>query len=193
MFLFQIMLIKLILLKNCVVINWYSNCDINREKDLLKQLKYKTMKNLFMILAFLLLATASFAQRANNQWSNENVKTISGTITDNQRPSGYLKATDGTDYIVHLGPVWFWNNNNYNLSLSDAIIKGNVKTIKGEYHLYPFTIDQNGSKIVIADDNGVPKWGNSKGNGKRNGKGYGWRNGRGNGNGYGRGNCWRNK
>jgi hypothetical protein len=159
------------------------------------------MKNLFLILTFLLLTTAVFAQRANNQWSNENVQTVSGTITDNQRPSSYLKATDGTEYIVHLGPVWFWNNNNFNLSLSDATIKGNVKTIKGEYHLYPFTIDQNGSKIVIADDNGVPKWGNNKNYGKRNGNGNGngkgncWRNGNGNGNGNGRGNgnCWRNK
>lgn len=154
-----------------------------------------------MILAFLILTTAAFAQRANNLWSNENVQTVSGTITDNQRSSGSLKTSDGTEYIVHLGPVWFWNNNNYNLSLSDASIKGNVKTINGQNHLYPFTIDQNGNKIVIADDNGVPKWGNNKnygksnGNGNGNGRGNCWRNGNGNGygNGRGNGNCWRNK
>ncbi|MCX6158694.1 MAG: hypothetical protein NTY74_12020 [Ignavibacteriae bacterium] len=139
------------------------------------------MKNLLMLLAFLLITTTSFAQRANNQWSNENVQTISGTITDNQRPSASLKTSDGTEYIVHLGPVWFWNNNNYNLSLSDASIKGNVKTINGQNHLYPFTIEQNGSKLILADDNGTPKWGSNKGNGNRNG------------NGNLRGNCWRNK
>ena len=153
------------------------------------------MKNLLMLLAFLLLTTVAFAQRANNQWSNENVQTVSGTITDNQRPSGSLKTSDGTEYIVHLGPVWFWNNNNYNLSLSDASIKGNVKTINGQNHLYPFTIEQNGNKIVLADDNGTPKWGSNKGNGNRNGNGNGRGNcwGNGNGNGNGRGNCWRNK
>ena len=153
------------------------------------------MKNLLMLLAFLVLTTASFAQRANNQWSNENVQTVSGTITDNQRPSGSLKTSDGTEYIVHLGPVWFWNNSNLSLSLSDAIIKGNVKTINGQNHLYPFTIEQNGSKLVLADDNGIPKWGSSKGYGNRNGNGNGRGNclRNGNGNGNGRGNCWRNK
>ena len=153
------------------------------------------MKTLFLILTILLLTTATFAQRANKQWSNENVQTISGTITDNQRPTAILKGTDGNEYIVHLGPIWFWNDNNYNLLLSEATIKGNVKTTKGNYHLYPFTIEQNGNKITLADDNGVPKWGNRNNNGK------GWRNsnenGRGNcncwGNGNGRGNCWRNK
>lgn len=153
------------------------------------------MKKLLLTLAIFLLATAAFAQRANKQWSNENVQTISGTITDNQRPSGILKGTDGNEYIVHLGPIWYWNDNNYNLLLSDATIKGNVKTISGENHLYPFTIEQNGNKITLADDNGVPKWGNSKGQGK----GKGWRNGNGNGRGNcncrgnGNGNCWRNK
>jgi hypothetical protein len=161
------------------------------------------MKNLLLILAFLLVTSAAFAQRANGQWSNENVQTVSGTVTDNQRPGGYLKSSDGKEYILHLGPVWYWNDNNYNLSLSDATIVGNVKTTNGEYHLYPFTIDQNGNKVVIADDKGVPKWGNNKGKGMRNGYGKGncngngngncCRNGNGNGNGNGKVNCWRNK
>jgi hypothetical protein len=168
------------------------------------------MKNLFLIMAFLLITSAAFAQRANNQWSNENVQTVTGTVTDNQRPSGYLKAADGKEYIVHLGPVWYWNDNNYNLLLSDATVTGNVKTVKGEYHLYPFTIEQNGNKFIIADDNGVPKWsfnksnGNNNGNGRgncfrngngnccRNGNGNGRGNGNDNGNGRGNGNCWRN-
>ena len=136
------------------------------------------MKNLILVLTFMLLTTAAFAQRANNQWSNENVQTISGTITDNQRPSGNLKTSDGTDYIVHLGPVWFWNDNNFTLSLADASIKGNVKTINGQCHIYPFTIEQSGNKITLADDNGIPKWGNNRSNSK--------------GNCYCKGNCRRN-
>ena len=151
------------------------------------------MKTLFLTLTILLLATASFAQRANKQWSNENLQTISGTITDNQRPSATLKGTDGNEYIVHLGPIWYWNDNNYSLLLSAATIKGNVKTIKSEYHLFPFTIEQSGNKIILADDNGVPKWGNNKGKGMRNGNGYGRGNGNCCRNGNGNGNCWRNK
>lgn len=149
--------------------------------------KIKKLKTSFLVFAFLILATATFAQRANNQWSNDNVQTISGTIYDNSRPTSYLKTNDGTYYKVHLGPVWFWNDNNYSLLLSEATIKGNVKTINGDYHIYPFTIEQNGNRITLADDNGVPKWGNS------NGKGKGWRKGIGNNWGNGRGNNWRNR
>jgi hypothetical protein len=151
------------------------------------------MKHLILVLTILLFAGVTFAQNVNKQWSNENVQTISGTITDNQRPSGAIKALDGNNYIIHFGPIWYWNNNNYDLLLSDATIKGNVKTIDGEYHIYPFTIEQGSNKITLADDDGTPKWrkGNGYGNCGKNGNG----NGRGNCNcrGNGNGNCWRNK
>jgi hypothetical protein len=154
-------------------------------------------KTLLLILTISFLASTAFAQRANKQWGNENVQTISGIIYDNSRPTSYIKTDDGTYYKIHLGPIWYWNDNNYNLLLSFAKIKGNVKTINGEYHLYPFTIEQDGNKIILADDNGVPKWGNCKGrnNGTQNGNGHGRGNGNccRNGNGNGWGNCLRNK
>ena len=112
------------------------------------------MKQLILAITILLFAGTAFAQRANKLWSNENVQTISGTITDNQRPGAILKGTDGNEYIVHLGPVWYWKDNNFSLLQSEATIKGNVKIIKGKYHLYPFTIEQNGNKMIFADDNG---------------------------------------
>ncbi len=145
------------------------------------------MKNKTLItLAFLLIiATMTFAQRANWQWSDENVQTISGTVTDNSRPCGFLKADDGKVYRIHMGPVWFWDNNNYALALTNATIKGNVKESNGEYDIFPFTITQNSKTMIFSDDNGIPKW--SQGNGR--GKGYGWK---GNGRGWGRGYCWRN-
>lgn len=167
------------------------------------------MKKL-LVLAFVLVAvTLANAQVANRQWGNDNVQTITGTVTDNQRPSGSIKTSDGTEYVVHLGPVWFWNQSKYMLSLAEATIKGNVKVLDGKSHIYPFTIEQNGTKMVLADENGVPKWGNGNGWGKGNGRVYGWKNGNkngcnnncgncpngrgnGNGNGWGRGNCWRN-
>jgi hypothetical protein len=146
------------------------------------------MKTIFLTLTIMLLTTVTFAQRANNKWSNENVQTISGTIYDNSRPTSYMISDNGTYYKVHLGPIWFWNQNNYSLQTGAIKIKGNVKTINSEYQIYPFTIEQGDNKIILADDNGVPKWGNSKGKGWRNGNGNGWKNG----NGIGRGNCWRN-
>ena len=127
-----------------------------------KIIKNRDMKTLFLGLTILLLSTTAFAQRANRQWSNENMQTISGTIYDNSRPTSYMKTDDGTYYKIHLGPVWYWNDNNYNLLQSYTTIKGNVKTINGEYHIFPFTIEQGENKIVLTDDNGVPKWGNGK-------------------------------
>ncbi|MCE1163773.1 MAG: hypothetical protein LWX07_00065 [Bacteroidetes bacterium] len=151
------------------------------------------MKKLFILAFVLFMASLANAQIASRQWGNDNVQTVTGTITDNQRPSVSLKTSDGTEYVVHLGPVWFWNQSKYMLSLADATIKGNVKILDGKNHLYPFTIEQNGTKMVIADDNGVPKWSNGNGWGKGNGRGYGkggcWRNNSNNGCGYNCGNC----
>ena len=142
------------------------------------------MKTLFLGFIILILTNASFAQKANYQWSNENVQTISGIVYDNSRPTSYMKTDNGTYYQVHLGPIWYWNENNYKLLQSNVTIKGNVKTINGQFHIYPFTIEQNGKKIILAYDNGIPKWGNS---------GRGWKNGTGNGNGRGYGNYRRNQ
>ncbi len=131
------------------------------------------LRKIFIVSTFLLIATATFAQLANNQWSNENIKTISGTIYDNSRPTSYMITDDGTYYKVHLGPIWFWNQNNYSIQTGTVKIKGNVKTQSSDYQIYPFTIEQNGSVITLADDKGVPNWGNSRGN---RGRGNNWRN-----------------
>ncbi|MCX6161651.1 MAG: hypothetical protein NTV87_10005 [Ignavibacteriae bacterium] len=159
------------------------------------------MKKVIILTAFtLLLAASSFAQRANNWWSNENVQTISGTVYDNARPTSYMKTDDGTYYKVHLGPIWFWNQNNYTFQTGSVKITGNVKTQNNELQIFPFTIEQKGSVITLADEKGAPKWGNNRGgrgkgnnnslnnsNGNGRGRGNCW--GNGNGNGWGRGNC----
>lgn len=132
------------------------------------------MKKLILVMLLVLTASFTYAQNATNRWGNDNVQTISGTITDNARPNILMKASDGTTYRVHLGPVWFWKDNGFTLNTGDVTIKGNVKNINNEMNIYPFTILQSGTTITLADDNGAPKW-SPRGNGK--------------GNGYGRGNC----
>lgn len=155
---------------------------------------------IFLVLIVMTVTSLSFAQRANNKWYTDNVQTVSGTVSDNQRPCGFLKADDGKSYRIHLGPVWFWEQNSYSLELASATIKGGVKEINGEYNIYPFEITQNGKTMTFTDDKGIPKWGNS--NGMRNGKGRGnrgncWRNNDGNnndnGNGWRNGNGWKNR
>lgn len=142
-------------------------------------------KSIIALTLILLAATLSFAQRGNWNWGNDNVQTVTGTVTDNIRPCGFLKGNDGKTYKIHLGPVWFWNQNNYALALTTATIKGNVKEINGENNIYPYTITQDGNTMTFTDDNGIPKW--SQGKGRGYGKGNCWN--KGNGNGWGRGNC----
>jgi hypothetical protein len=149
-------------------------------------MKIKTIT--ITIFATLLLVTAyTFAQKGSWKWGNDNVQTISGTITDNDRPCGFLKADDGKIYKIHLGPVWYWTQNDYALTLTSATIKGNVKEVNGEYDIYPYTITQNSKTMTFTDENGIPKWSQGKGNGNGRGNCYGKDNG--NGNGWGRGNC----
>ena len=111
------------------------------------------------------------------------VQTITGTITDNVRPCGSIKADDGKEYKVHLGPIWYWEDNKYELKLTSASIKGEIDGTD----IYPYEITQDGKTMTFTDENGNPKWYG------RNGQGRGNCPGRGNGNGYGRGNCPRNK
>jgi hypothetical protein len=153
------------------------------------------IKTLTAFVILLLITNYTFAQKGNRIWGNDNVQTISGTVTDNTRPSGFIKAEDGKIYKIHMGPLWYWNQNDFALALTTATIKGNVKESNGEYDIFPYTITQNGKAMTLADENGIPKW--SQGNGNGRGNCWGKGNGNGRGNGWGRGNCgncpYRNK
>ena len=145
----------------------------------------------FLTAVLILIASISFAQRSDNQREYndvDDVKTVSGEFSSTVRPDAKFKTDDGTEYIVKLGPYWYWEQNDYEVSTNTQTnIKGEVKQVDGQYELYPWTIDQSGNSMYFADDNGVPKW--SKGKGKR-----GNRNRKGNrGNRGNRGNCPRIK
>lgn len=113
------------------------------------------------------IASLVFAQRTLNP---DNIKTISGTITSIDHPVAKFKADDGTEYDLRMGPYWYWQNNNYSLTNTNATVKGEISTKNGVNEIYPFEIEQNGTKIKLADENGLPLW--SKG-GKGRNKGYG--------------------
>lgn len=137
------------------------------------------MKKIILLIAIVLTTSLSFAQIANTFWRNDNVHTITGTITDNIRPFGLIKSDDGKIYKIHLGPFWYWDQNNYSLALTNATIKGNLI----ENDLFPQTITQNGKTMTFTDDNGIPKWSQTGQNGLNNQ----YRNG------CGSCNCWRNR
>lgn len=156
------------------------------------------MKTKILTLVMVLFITGTvLAQRTLN---TENLKEISGTVTEIDHPIAKITGDDGILYELRMGPFWYWSKNNLSLSANSAIvIRGEVNTRNGINEIYPYDITQNGTKIILANENGTPKW--SKGNGYRGGKGYycfrnqrgnRWNNdnwsGRGYGRGYGRGN-----
>lgn len=155
------------------------------------------MKTKLLTLAMVLfIAGTALSQRTLN---TENIKEISGIVTEVNHPVAKISGDDGTLYELRMGPFWYWSKNNLSLSANSAIvIRGEVKNLNGINQIYPYDLTQNGTKIVLANDNGTPKW--LKGKGIRNGRGNNcfrngrgnkgnndnW-NGRGNGRGYGRG------
>ena len=146
-------------------------------------------KILLLVGLMTFFSSTIFAQINSRQWGTDNVNTISGTVTDNARPCGFIKADDGKVYKIHFGPVWYWDMNDYALALTTATIKGSIKELNGEYEIFPFTINQNNKTMIFADDKGVPKWTQGNGYGRGNGNGKGYCRGNGYGNGNGRGNC----
>lgn len=150
----------------------------------------KTLKSIIALIFLFSLTVSSFAQRSDDKsenWDVDNVITLSGNFTSVTHPIATFKGDDGNEYEVHMGPIWFWNENGYELKANNsAQIKGEVKQVQNRYELYPWKITQDNSTIDITDENSVPKW--SKGNKGKNFKGNKNRDGNKKGRGY-NGNC----
>ena len=141
------------------------------------------MKSIKIIsLVLVLFISFAYSQRSDDKgerWDTDNVLTLIGTVTGIDHPLAEFKSDDGNTYQIHMGPYWYWKDNNYELKKDIKIqVKGEVKGSE----LYPWEIEQDGSKMYFADDNGVPKWSGSNNNGWKKGNGY---------KGNGRGKCWK--
>jgi hypothetical protein len=146
--------------------------------------KMKTLKLALAFLTLLFFSNIASAQRSDQTTSEaydvDNVQTVSGEITEVNHPIAKMKGDDGNEYEIHMGPFWYWDQNQYKLQHQvRAQVKGEVKQVQGRYEFYPWEITQEGKTMTFADDNGVPKW--SKGKGMRHGNGYGKGYGRGKG------------
>lgn len=141
---------------------------------------------LILTLMIMFIVSSAFAQRTLNP---DNIKTISGTITSVDHPIAKFKADDGTEYDLRMGPYWYWQNNNYSLTNTNATVKGEVGIKNGVNEIYPSEIEQNGTTIKLTDDKGYPLWSNG-GKAWNKGNGKGWK--KGNGKGWnGKGQCWK--
>ena len=146
------------------------------------------MKNIKKITLFALLTVVCiFAFKASFADATDDVITVKGVFTNITRPNVTLKSVDGTDYTIHLGPYWYWDDNNYSISLnSDAEIYGKLES--GTKDIYAYKITQNDKAIKLVDDDNNPLWWNSNG-GKHKGNRDGWGRGNGKGMGYCNGCC----
>jgi len=138
-----------------------------------------------MLIALIISAAALTAFTLIPSQVMDDKVTVTGTFTNLTRPNVTLKTDDGTEYLIHIGPVWFWDENKYSInSNSAAEIYGKLESDKKE--IYAYTIKQDGATIKLADDNGNPLWWN---NGKGKNRGNEWGRGPGDGNGYKDGSC----
>ena len=141
-----------------------------------------TLFALIISLSILTLRTTLIAG------DSDDMVTVKGTFTNVTRPNITLKAEDGSEYIIHLGPIWFWEENKYELTLNtNAEVYGKLKT--GVKEIYAHKITMNGTEIKLVDDKGDPLWWKD---GKGRNRDDSWGMGYGRGMGKGKGCCgWR--
>ncbi len=140
------------------------------------------------IIALTVFMSALFVKASYFSAAPNDIVTVKGEFTSITRPDVTLKDNSGTEYKIHLGPYWYWDDNGYSVSLSaETEIYG--KLASGTNEIYAYTITQNGKTIKLVDDNNNPLWWNS---GKGRGDGNGWGMGNKNCPGYGsQGRCGR--
>ena len=136
------------------------------------------MKKLLHLLTLTVISSlTAISQQGRSQGTSErfdvdDVKTISGTITEVNHPRATLKTADGKEYEIHLGPYWYWQRHRFALEKGAKVeVKGETEDVKGTMHMYAWQIKEGKNVMTLADDDGVPEWA-----GRRNSRGgeYGW-------------------
>lgn len=129
------------------------------------------MKKLVMmsLILVLMVAAAVWAQSGRRAQTADAV-TLKGEITNVLKPLAQFKAA-GKEYTVHLGPLWYWNQEKLELAKGAAEIVGETEEVDGAWHLYPNKIVQGKVEIVLASDDGTPKWSQSSKGTRMGGRG----------------------
>ncbi len=129
-----------------------------------------------LAMTVLLGATVVMAQEsrrgaARERWDSDEMVTLKGEITNVLLPLATLKS-ESKEYTVHLGPIWYWKDNNYKMEKGEVEIRGEVENENGALHLYPYKITQGKTIIELADDDGVPNWSRRSVRGRMSGRGH---------------------
>lgn len=90
-------------------------------------------------------------------WDKEKVETIKGKIISNW--PCVVARVDGQEYIIHVGPLWYWQDKEVKFQKSaDIEVTGIVVDIVGVKHIFPQTLRVDGKELKITDENGMPLW-----------------------------------
>lgn len=98
-------------------------------------------------------------------------QTFSGNIVKVMRvkfpdDNSYLLAvlkTDAGDYLVNFGPVWYADENNFEINEGDALsVRGSKIKTKGRYIIIASEAKKGGQNLVLRNRTGSPQWGNPK-------------------------------
>ncbi|KAB2879461.1 DNA-binding protein [bacterium] len=140
----------------------------------------------FSISAFLLLTVLSSSVYSQGWWKfrgsggwghkgnyhrlydTKTVETLSGTIMeiDTITPLKGMSngihlmiKTDKEQISVHLGPAWYIDNQDIDLSKNDKVeVKGSRVTIDGKPVIITAELKRGDDTLKLRDDNGFPAW-----------------------------------
>jgi hypothetical protein len=91
-------------------------------------------------------------------WDEGKLVKLEGKVIDVGRPTAAIRADD-KEYILHLGPLWYRQDNEYPLKEGQTVkITGIVEEIYNRLHVYPRTIESDG-ELLLGNENGFHGWG----------------------------------
>ena len=95
--------------------------------------------------------------------SDPDLVRLEGIVDTSARSRATLTDDAGTEYRIHLGPLWFYRARGWELSDGDRIeVAGRVETIGGVQHLYARTIRSGEETFELVDEDGSPVWWNER-------------------------------
>ncbi|NIV94896.1 hypothetical protein GWN42_19415 [candidate division KSB1 bacterium] len=114
-----------------------------------------------LTMALLLSLGTTWAQSGRKAMSSDpqrsDAVTLKGEIINVLLPLAKFKTED-KEYTVHLGPIWYWQQEKLELKKGKVEMVGEQEEVDGTWHIYPNKISQGQSTIELVSEKGVPKW-----------------------------------
>jgi hypothetical protein len=134
-------------------------------------LMQKLYSYLLVVLVVVTLTSIVWAQRGPGRgmqrYDPKTETTLSGTIEDIQLLPGHYRGTgthlflktDSSTIEVHLGPTAYIEKHQFSFKKGDHIeVLGSQVKIAGKDALLAREVTQDGKKLVLRDQGGVPLW-----------------------------------